>query len=110
MANSKDTGPDREFATVDTDPGGTGYFTNPVSGRAKQKLGSDALFFSVKGTGSMTISLQFKDPGDTEWTTHTTYSANGKKRIVDGSSTQWRAGVVDSAAYSSGSKTFGFTW
>jgi len=110
MANSRDIGPDREFATVDTDPGGSGYFTNPVSGRAKKKLGSEAIFFSVKDSGDVTVSLQFKDLGDTEWTTYEVYETNTKKRILDGSSTQWRVGVVDSAAFTSGSKTFGFTW
>ena len=110
MANSRSTIPDTEYATVDTDPGSEGYFTNAVSGRAKKKLGSEAIFFSVKGSGDMSISLQFKDSGDTEWTTYETYEANTRKRILDGSSTQWRVGVVNSAAFTSGSKTFGFTW
>lgn len=64
-----------EYATVNTDPGSSGYFTNAVNpGRI---VGASGVWFSIRGgsTGVSLITLQFKGPGDTDWTDYACYSS-----------------------------------
>lgn len=116
MANSQNNGkPYVAYATVDTAPTSAGYWTAVVNKRAKNsKVGRvGQLFFSRRGTGVMTITLQFKCYGDTAWQDYnpTTAPVNGDRWLVESgaSSVQWRAGVKEDD-YSSGSCTFGFDW
>lgn len=109
-ANSRDSDRQRhEYATVDTDPGASGYFTNNVSPRRQ----GGAVFFSVRDVSSMsmTVTLQFQCDGDAAWTDYETYTAVTRVKISDnGGKVLWRAGVKESADYTSGESTFGFDW
>jgi len=110
--NSRTSDSFHEYATVNVDPGASGYYTNPISIRAiKGNRQAEHVYFSIRGTGSMTITLQFKCSGDTDWTNYDTYSTV-KRAIIEGgeAGTVWRAGVVNSAAYISGEMIFGFGW
>jgi len=111
MANTKSSGLHHEFATVDTAPGASGYFTNPVNIR-QEKV--QKIFFTMRGAGTVTPIIQFKCIGDTTWTTYN-YSETlvaGDRLVIEGvgTGTQWRAGVLNDAAYTSGNITFGFDW
>lgn len=107
-ANSRNSQSVCEYATVDTDPGAPGYYTNEVSAKEKR---ADKLFFSIRKPGVMTITLQFKCINDSDWTDYDTYTAVGRHVLDDNANAVvWRAGVVNSAAYTSGIKTFGFDW
>jgi hypothetical protein len=48
MSNSRSSGTNHEYATVDSNPGSTGYFTNPFCPRDKVKAGIPKVFFSVR--------------------------------------------------------------
>ena len=103
-ANSVTSGNNHEIATVDTDPGSSGFFTRQVNI-------VDQISFFVTGSGSMTVTLQFQPPGITTWTDYATYTTDTRVTIDDASkSVKWRAGVKETADYSSGSKSFGFDW
>jgi len=118
MANSKSSRDYREYATVNAEPAGDGYFTNPVGIRREDLT---HIFFSIRETGSgagvMTVTLQFKCTGDDAWTDYDTYDEVCRKVIEGGGAgTQWRAGVKadtssgDTTNYTSGEFTFGFDW
>jgi len=76
MANSRSSGINKEYATVDTTPDAVGYFTNPISIRylrSKKKI--NRVFFSIRETESdisaapsalsvITVVLQFMCEGD----------------------------------------------
>ena len=112
MANAQTSGNNKEYATVDTTPGASGYWTNAVNMRGK---GLSYMFFSIRGTGTATVTLQFRCDGDAAWTDYNnegTDFVTGDRKIIEGTSggTSWRAGVKDDAAYTSGSVSFGFDW
>ena len=117
MANSKQTKEYYEYATIDTAPASTGYFTNPVSARFRK---TDVLWFSIRetvegATSSVNITIQYKCPDDAAWQTY--YHVNGDDFVIGeryilqdyGPNVVWRAGVV-SGDYSSGSVNVGFDW
>jgi hypothetical protein len=119
MANSKNSGNNYEYATVNTAPavGGGGFYTNPVFPKRYGK----PVYFSIRDTtddsspSSIVVKLQFKCPDDTGWTDHLNSGSNwgiGDRVRIDDSAAnvQWRAGVVDDSDYTSGSVTFGFDW
>jgi len=106
-ANSQASTDFYEYATVDTAPGASGYGTNAVNIRSTHEKHA---WFSIRGTGVMTVTLQFKCPGDTDWTDYMDYSSTERKLIEGGGAgVKWRA-IVKNAEYTSGSKTFGFDW
>ena len=107
MANSRSSRDYYEYATVDTAPGADGYFTNAVSLRQKD---IHHIFFSLRGTGTIDVTLQFKCPGDTLWSDYSDYDAACRK-LIEGNAggVQWRAGVK-LGGRTSGSLTFGFDW
>ena len=120
MANSKNDGHGYKYATVDTAPapGSGGYYTSEVAPRKEQ---IDRFYFSIRETSRdsvasvVTVKLQFKCPGDTDWTDKkngTTDWAIGDRAVINdfAAGVIWRAGVVDDADYTSGSVTFGFDW
>lgn len=126
MANSRNSSTNREYATVDTNPGATGYFTNSVCPRSKVKDGIDKVFFSIRETdadisaapsalSSIIVTLQYKCPEDDRWTDYvsldgSTFTIGNRVLIEDyGVGVLWRAGVVDDG-FTSGSVTFGFDW
>jgi len=127
MANSRDSDTNREYATVDTLPGASGYFTNEVNPRTKGKTDKvHRIFFSIReseadvseaasAASTVTVLLQFKCPEDTGWTTFVPLDSSslaiGNRIALEdaGLGVHWRAGVV-SDGYTSGSVTFGFDW
>jgi len=129
MANSKNSGVRKAYATVDTAPSGSelGYWTDEVCLRDKIKegLAKDKMFFSIRNeeadsseasdTSSITISLQFQCSGDLGWQDYvdlalSELAVGNRLEISDtGAGVKWRAGVKD-GNYTSGSITFGFDW
>lgn len=126
MANTRNSGTNHEYAKVDTNPGSTGYFTNPICPRDKRKVGADKIYFSIRETNAdisanpsalstITVTLQFKCPGDLAWTDFVDFAGNslaiGNRIELDdsGAGILWRAGVEDDN-FSAGSVTFGFDW
>lgn len=108
MANDRRSEPYQEYATVDTAPEAGGYFTNPVE--VLKSSGKQVCFSIGDGPGAMNIVIQFKRPGDTNWTIYDTYTGSERKVVEDKSrDLLWRAGV-EFGGYTSGSLTFGFDW
>jgi len=115
-ANSRDDDRYWKYATVDTDPDASGYWTTDVV----PSNTNGKMFFSVTGTGVMTVTLQFILSGQSTWTDYDTYtvaagwagSGETSPRVVlddKGEGVRWRAGVKDDD-YTSGSNKFGFDW
>jgi len=130
MANSRSSGVNKEYATVNIAPSGTelGYWTNEVCLRDKRNSGvaKDKMYFSIRetdadssedvsDTASMTVSLQFKCDGDLGWQAFVPLDGSelavGNRLIIEdtGAAVRWRAGVKD-GDYTSGILTFGFDW
>lgn len=107
MANSRASTDYISYATVDTAPGADGYFTAELNVRSKK---ISHAYFSVRGTGAMTVVLQFQAEGDSTWTDYASTTNNGRAALKGGGAgVKWRAGVKN-AGHTSGSKTFGFDW
>lgn len=127
MANERNQGVNKEYATVDTNPGSAGYFTNVVDIRHLNKTEKiSKIFFSIReheadisaapsALSSVTVVLQFKCDGDNAWSDYVSLAgealAIGNRLAIEdtGAGVSWRAGVV-SDGYTSGSVTFGFDW
>ena len=123
MANSRATDDYYEYATVDVEPAGDGYFTNSVVMRQLKGI-ERHIFFSIRQTGTsegdgvMRVTLQFQCPGDDVWTDYDVYTEVCRKVLEGGAAgVLWRAGVkVDASSgvatqnYTSGEFTFGFDW
>ena len=108
MANSVTSGNRYEYATVNTAPTTAGYYTNPVNA-GQQRV--ERLCFTVRGTGSMIVTLQFICPGDAAWNDYATYNAPAYTVIEgDGAGVRWRAGVKSADDYVEGTLKFGFNW
>lgn len=125
MANSRSSGNNYEYATVDTLPGAAGYFTNNVDPRKLKDKGAK-VFFSIRQTdadvsaapsalSTITVALQYRCLGDDAWTDYvpldgSDFAIGNRVEIDDtGHGVYWRAGVR-SDEYTSGSVTFGFDW
>jgi hypothetical protein len=127
MANSRASGTNYEYATVDTNPGAAGYFTNSICPRDKFKeMKVQKIFFSIRETNAdisanpsalstVTVVLQFKCQEDAAWTDFVDLAGStlaiGNRIVLEdiGNGVDWRAGVVDDG-FTSGSVTFGFDW
>jgi len=108
MANSKTSDDYYEYATVNAAPSAAGYYTNEVSPR-RQRV--DELYFTVRGSGNMIVTVQFKAPGDTTWTDYAEYSTITYMKIEGrGAGIRWRAGVKEAGHYIDGQTVFGFNW
>lgn len=111
MANSRTSKPTYEKVVIDTAPGADGYWTNVVTPRGR---GVDKLFLSVAETGDssafmITVTLQYRPPGDTEWQVYDTYTSATREIIEDNGSSKWRAGV-DNGDYTSGEGSITLDW
>lgn len=110
MANTKSNGERYAYATIDTAPGADGYWCDSVSMTAKN---TKAIFFSYRGGGSATVTIQFRCQSDTAWTDLTTDEtiADGVRFRLDdfAAGVKYRAGVK-SGAYTSGDNKVGFDW
>lgn len=89
MANRKIEGVTYSGAVIDTAPGASGYWSNPVSSH-EHHVGK--LIFSISGIFAATVTLQFKDVFGT-WTDYDTYTDKARLLVEDYTVTQWRAGV-----------------
>lgn len=113
MANSKasktlmDDGINREQATVDTDPGSSGYYTDAV-----YTNGEGNLHFYIKACTGATVHLQWQHVCDsTSWFDYDAdgYTAVGRYHIEDNTpGVKWRAGVKDNNQGTT--STFGLDW
>ena len=127
MANSTSNGDFYKYAIVDTAPDESGFFTDTVCPRyIRRTTGEHRVFFSIReyeanisaapsDTADITVRLQFKCPGDSDWTDYvpldgSTFAVGNRVDISEfGSGVIWRAGVTD-VDYTSGSVIFGFDW
>ena len=127
MANGRSSGTNYEYATVDTNPGASGYFTNSICPRDKFKTDKvKQIFFSIRESAAdisaapsalstITVVLQYKCQGDAAWTDYidlagSTFAIGNRVVLEDiGNGVDWRAGVRDDE-FTSGSVTFGFDW
>jgi hypothetical protein len=107
MANRRLNGERYSYAVVDTDPGAGAYTTSPVPAYKKERQWD--LYFSVRGTGTMTVTLQFRCEGDETWSEYDTYTEACRKLIEDRGTCEWRA-MVRVGDYTSGEMRFGFDW
>ena len=118
MANKKVNGDRYAYASIDTAPGEGGYWSDAVSMSNKN---TKSLFFSYRGGGVGTVTIQFKCPEDDDWTDLTTDQTieDGVRFIVEdfASGVKYRAGLkedVNSSAandtYTSGTIICGFDW
>ena len=128
MANLKESNAYSSYATVDTDPGAGGFFTDPVTPRRLH----DDLFFSIRETEDadvssadpldssgaetdITVVLQFQCKGDDRWQNYnyndgTVLAIGDRFKIEDtGAGVRWRAGV-EAGGYTFGAVKFGFDW
>ena len=112
-ANSQSTGENYEYATVDTAPPAAGYFTNTVNARrVKDKSKFHQIYFSIGGSGTMTVTLQFLrvDVDGSTWNDYADYTDTEYKILEEtAANISWRA-VVKQGNHSSGTKIFGFAW
>ena len=81
-----------EGVSVDTDPGASGYWSDPVfvlSGK------DNAIWFSITAITGATVTLQFKDVGQSTWSEYGTYTEITNLKIEANPGSQWRCGVAD---------------
>ena len=102
-ANGKNDGVRYQNVIVDTAPAAGGYFSTPVDAKTN-RIG--VMHFSIRGTWTGTVTLQYKRPEDSTWTDYEEYTENTREIIEDTSDTQWRIGVAESD-YGTGTITAG---
>lgn len=115
-ANSQSSNASYEYATVNTDPGALAtdvYGTNEINPKYLSKVGTSGatnIWFSIGGSGVMTVTLQFKRLVDSAWIDYEDYASNNRLLLEDrGHGVIWRA-IVKGTNYTSGTKIFGFDW
>ncbi len=126
MANSRSSTSFHEYATVDEDPIGLGYFTNTVNPRATRQIRKEGrIYFSIReedadssaqsDISDIQVTLQFRCAGDAGWQDYRPLDgseiATGNRLMIEdsGEGVTWRAGVLD-GEYQGGNITFGFDW
>lgn len=115
MANSRSSAHRHEYASIDTAPGTDGYWCNEVS-MAEKRV--NQLFWSRRGAGIGTVTIQFKCPGDSTWTDYVTTEdlSTGQRFRLDDQAigVRWRTGIKEDTSandcYTSGTITVGFDW
>ena len=104
------------YAIIDEAPGSGGFWCEPVS---MTQVNAKALFFSRRGTGVATVTLQYRTPETgsvwQDYTTSETLSNGVRFRIDDfGAGVKWRAGIKEdtsaSNTYTSGTIRLGLDW
>lgn len=112
-ANSQSRGENYEYATVDTAPGASGYATETVNARkVRKKSQFREIWFSIGGSGTMTVTLQFLrvDVDGSTWNDYASYTSSEYKQLLEGAvNISWRA-IVKQGNHTSGQKIFGFAW
>ena len=116
MANRKLSGDKYVAAVIDTAPSSDGYWTDSVSFiNSGVKKDLDKVVVSIRGTGSVVPTLQFRDGNiDSTWTDF--YNAGTAFEVGDVYEIEtkvigleWRVGVKD-GGYTSGEITVGLNW
>lgn len=121
MANQRISGERSVYALVDSAPDTEGFWTSNVNlSKLKTNYNASRVYFSIReaessGGSDVTVTLQFKCEGDTEWTDYapldgSTFAIGNRILMEDfAQGVVWRAGVK-SDGYVSGSVLFGFDW
>jgi hypothetical protein len=104
MANRRISGKTFKGAIIDTAPGASGFWTDPVRA-SEHKV--PALFLSIAGIWNGTVRLQYREQGAPGWTTYkdkdgdVNFTNNVRQKIDDFTNCQYRAGV-ESGEFTSG--------
>lgn len=111
MANTKLNGDRYRYASIDTAPGADGYWSDAIS---MSSVRVDALFASVSGGGSATVTLQYKLPHTgaawTDYLTTETLTNGARVKLNDyGAGVKWRMGVKN-GNLASDTVIVGFDW
>jgi hypothetical protein len=111
MANSRTSSDRREEASVDTDPGANGYGCNAVAPSRLPVQNKKEVMFYIKSIASgATITLQWKDLDDTDFTDYAGYTTVGRHVIREiAKDTEWQA-IIKNAAQGTGTSVFGLSW
>ena len=110
MANAQSSSNFYQYATVNAAPAAAGYATVAISSTTLRNVGTTQVFFSIRGTGVATVTLQYKCPGDSSWTDFADYNTSVRKAVKIGAAgVEWCA-RVKSGGYASGEVVFGFDW
>lgn len=81
-----------EGVSVDTDPGASGFYSDPVTAN----WGRDAkIWLEITAVNGTTFTLQYKAQGQSSYTDYGTYTAVGNYEISSNPSTVWRIGIAD---------------
>jgi hypothetical protein len=95
MANTKVQNENYEQVLVDTQPASGDGFTNSMNMKTKP---GNKFWLVISGTGTMAVTLQYKEPNNGTWTDYEDLTANGIKVYNISADLEWRAGVKDSVA------------
>jgi len=110
MANTSLNSDRYRYISIDTAPGASGAWSDAVSMSAVK---GGPIWFSRRGGGNGTVTIQYKTKWDTEWRDLTTDVdlADGVRCILDdmGAGVAWRAGIK-SGGYTDGTIIVGFDW
>jgi len=112
MANTLLSATHHEYVSIDTAPGASGEWSNPVI--VKKSKDVKALFFSRSGGGVAVVSLQYLLPHDgavwTDYVTSENLSDGCRFRLDElGTGVQWRAGIK-LGDFTSNTVIVGFDW
>ena len=101
MANSKAFDEDYRQVSVDTQPASDDGFTDEVNMKGKS---GNIFSLVISGTGTMEVTLQYKEPGNDTWTDHEAFTSNGVHAVESRGDIKWRAGVKDGTSVDAAKK------
>ncbi len=115
MSNSRTKKESHSYASIDEAPVADGYWCEEVS---MNKNKTNKLYWSRRGAGVGTVTIQFRCPGDSAWTDYVTDEglASGERFIIDDNAAgvRWRTGIKEDTSadntYTSGTITVGLDW
>jgi hypothetical protein len=98
MANRRISGNTYKGAIIDTAPGASGFWSDPVNA-SDHKV--HVLILSISGIFAGTVRLQYRAVDDPGWTTYETYEDTAREIIEDHTNCEWRVGMA-SGGFTSG--------
>ena len=114
MANTRTSTTRKEEASVDTDPGASGYGCNPISPRGIAKSigeqGKKVCFYISSIASGATVTLRWKHKGDASYTEYADYTAVTREQLSDDSVDILYDAIVKDDAQGTGTTVFGFDW